>query len=1070
MSGLHYLRHPHLARDLLSFVAEDDVWLAPLAEAVAGTARAWRLTSDRVQVFSPRLSPSGSHVAWSAVREGARESFVAPVEGGPIRQLTYWGDRCWETAGVRGWLSEDEVLVTGWNGHEKGMRVWPYAVPLDGPERPLPYGPAGDVAFSPEGAVLVGSAVYRDPAWWKRYRGGTGGKIWYSPDGGEFHRILGEVGNHLVNPMWVSGRVAFLSDHEGAGALYSALPDGSDLRRHSDHGPSYARNATCDGSRVVYQVAGELWLLDSLDAEPVALGIRLGGVRSGRAPLSVGGRSGLGDYALCRTGRVLAAEVRGTVHWLPAQQGPARALLAEPGVRARLPLILPGTSTVVCASDADGEDGIEIIPADGSPARRILSGQVGRVLELAASPDAKALAVACDDGRVLIVELESGEARELTRVRNRDACGLTFSPDSALLSWAELWRAWRGSYIRLARLSDDTIVDVTPPRFQDSCPAFTADGKYLVFLSDRTFDPVEQIQPFDLAFVPGIRPYLVTLAADTPSPFAPEIDGRPVKPAPEEPAKEADQSAGTAPTPTVGPVRLDLEGLSVRIVPFPVAAGRYTDLRAAGNAVLWLREPELGALGESLPGGQERPKPGLVRFDLAKRRQSTIIEALDDYAVSGDGERLAFRKDGALTIRPLEMSDEADAVEVDLDRIRITVDRAAEWRQMYAENWRLMRDNFWRADMGGVDWQAVRERYEPLLDRIGGSDDLRDVMFEVNAELATSHAYVRDPHQSAEIPAGQAQGKLGADLVRDSDGAWRIARILPSETSVAAGLSPLEAPGVAARAGDEIAAVDGRPVDPARGPDPLLVGKAGKPVELTLRRDGRERRVAVVPLCGERVLRYHDLIRGRRATVHARSEGRLGYVHVPDMQATGWAEFNRDLMLEFGREGLVFDLRGNGGGYISELVIEKLRRRVIGWDANRRAEPNPYPVDAPRGPIVALTDEYAASDGDIATQAFKRYRLGPIVGTRTWGGVIGIDGRYSLVDGTSVTQPKLSFWFDDAGWAVENYGVDPDVEVRIAPHDWAAERDPQLEEAIRLALAALEQQPAAMPPELPPLG
>jgi len=369
--------------------------------------------------------------------------------------------------------------------------------------------------------------------------------------------------------------------------------------------------------------------------------------------------------------------------------------------------------------------------------------------------------------------------------------------------------------------------------------------------------------------------------------------------------------------------------------------------------------------------------------------------------------------------------------------------------------------------MGGVDWTAMGERYRPLLDRIGSSDDLRDVLWEVVSELGSSHAYVSAVQSDRD--AARGLGLLGADLARDAVGTWRITRILPGETSVAAGRSPLEAPGVAARAGDAIVAVDGRPVEATYGPNALLVGKADQPVELTLRREGAEdRRVVVVPLAGEGVLRYQDLIRTRRAEVHERSGGRLGYLHVPDMVAHGWAEYHRDLHPELAREGLVFDLRENGGGHTSELVIEKLVRKVIAWDLNRRAEAQRYPKDAPRGPMVALTDEVAGSDGDIATQAFKRYGLGPVVGTRTWGGVVGIDMKYSLVDGTRVTQPKMAFWFDDGvGWGVENYGVDPDIEIPIPPHDWAAGRDPQMDEAIRLALEALERTPAAVPPELP---
>jgi tricorn protease len=264
--------------------------------------------------------------------------------------------------------------------------------------------------------------------------------------------------------------------------------------------------------------------------------------------------------------------------------------------------------------------------------------------------------------------------------------------------------------------------------------------------------------------------------------------------------------------------------------------------------------------------------------------------------------------------------------------------------------------------------------------------------------------------------------------------------------------------------------VDGRPVDPVRGPNAALSGKAGKPVELTLCRDGEpDRRVAVVPIRSENVLRYQDLIRTRRARVHELSDGRIGYVHVPDMAAPGWADFHRDLHSEIGREGLIVDVRSNNGGHTSGLVIEKLTRKIIGWDAAPQT-PFSYPFDAPRGPLVAVSDECAGSDGDIVTHAFKRYGLGPVVGTRTWGGVVGIDMKYSLVDGTLTTQPKYAFWFDNGtGWGVENYGVDPDVEVVITPQDWAAGRDPQLREAVRLALEELERNPAATPPPLPPL-
>ncbi|HEX4791793.1 MAG TPA: hypothetical protein VH372_25225, partial [Actinospica sp.] len=293
MTESPYLRFPHLARNSLTFVAEDDVWLAPLDAAADGGARAWRLTADRAPACHPRLSPAGTHLAWTSQRDGAGEAYAARVAGGPISRLTYWGKPLSAAHSVRGWLSDTEVLVIGWPRNFTPKRGWAHAVPLDGPARELPYGPAADLAFGPDGGVLINPVTGREPAHWKRYRGGRTGQIWYADDGLEFTRILAELGGNPSNPMWVSGRVAFLSDHEGVGALYSALPDGSDVRRHSELGTYYARNASTDGTRVVYQVAGDLYLLESLDGDPVRLDVRLGGVRSGRAPFPVSAKSGL---------------------------------------------------------------------------------------------------------------------------------------------------------------------------------------------------------------------------------------------------------------------------------------------------------------------------------------------------------------------------------------------------------------------------------------------------------------------------------------------------------------------------------------------------------------------------------------------------------------------------------------------------------------------------------------------------------------------------------------------------------------------------------------------------------
>ncbi len=1113
-----YLRFPHLRAESVVFVAEDDVWLAPL---VGG--RAYRLSADRVPVADPRLSPDGSLVAWTSWAAGAAEVHVGEVDGGGARRLTYWGDRGTRTLG---WASSSEVLALSATGQPSDRRTLAHVVGLDGgPSRVLPVGPVADVVTLPGGGTAVLSAMMTEPAWWKRYRGGTVGKLWLDAGGGgEFVRLLGDVNGQLSSLMLVrpaprrKPRLAFLSDHEGWGNVYSTTLDGTDLRRHTDHGSAgdavaafYARHASTDGLRVTYQCAGELWVLDSLDSAPRRLDIRLGGPRTARTPYRLHAGPHLDSVAPDTTGRTSVVQVRGTVHRLTHRDGPARTLAAQPGVRAREAMPL-GPDHVVWVDDAAGEDTLVIAPLDstanGTGPRRLGAGQVGRVLELAAAPDGSRVALAVHDGRLLVVDttdaagVESGGIRELARGVDGEVSGLAFSPDGAWLAWSD--PAEPGvRRIMLARLADGELVAATEPRFYDTEPMFTLDGRYLGFLSRRSFDPVYDAHSFDLSFPFGCRPYLVPLGARTPSPFGASPDGRPVQTEKDDkddkddkdlataragdhaakPArKKSTGRAGTAvaaedpdepdgaPAPVV--VVVDVEGLPERVVPVPVDEARYHSLSAGKDCLLWLRRPMSGALGDGLARpGQDRARPALERYDLPRRRHDVIADAVSAYGVSADGTRLVVRDGNTLRVLRTDRSgsgppgdSDADEFEIDTDRLSVTVDPTAEWRQMYDEAGRLMRDHFWVADMAGVDWAGELSRYRPLVEAVGGKDDLVDLLREVNGELGTSHAYVQGARGG---DWSRRPGLLGADLERDGDRQWRIARVLPGESSDPRAGSPLTAPGVDVRAGDVLLEVGGRPVDPVAGPAPLLVGTADEAVELTVRAgtDGEVRRVVVFPLDDDGQLRYQDWVAGRRAFVAERSGGRLGYLHLPDMGANGWAQVHRDLRRETGREGLIVDVRENGGGHISQLIVEKLARRVIGWDVMRHGEPESYPAEAPRGPVVGVTDEFAGSDGDIVTAAFQRMGIGPVVGVRTWGGVIGIDGRYRLVDGTGVTQPRYAFWFDHSGWDIENYGVEPDVEVVMAPQDWVAGRDPQLAAAVDLGLEALTERPAAAPPD-----
>jgi tricorn protease len=611
-----YLRDPHIHGDLVAFLAEDDVWLAPTAGG-----RAWRVSADRVPVARPRISPDGTLIAWASTVGGAREVLVAPVEGGAARQLTYWGS---PRTTVLGWTAAGEVLALSPVGRMSTVHPWAWAVPIDGgPARELPYGRVGGVAAEPGGerVLLMSANLGREPAHWKRYRGGTAGKLWLGTEG-DFARVHTGVDGNIDSPMWVGGRIAFLSDHEGVGQLWSSLPDGSDLRCHSTH-EFYARNASTDGERVVYHSGGDLWLVDDLaGAEPRRLDIRLGGPRTGRQPYPLAAERHLGALSLDSDGRSSVVEVRGTIHRVTHRDGPARVLSDTPEVRNRLPQILPDGSSV-WVTDADGDDALEF--SDG---RRIAVGQFSRVEELTVSPDGSQIALANRDGMVLLVK--DGAVRELDRSAYAHATGLAFSPDSQWLAWSHAAHTSDDGprQLKLAHLADgagDEVTELTSPRFNDYAPVFTKDGKHLAFLSLRDFDPVYDGLAFDLSFPISCRPYLLTLAADTLSPFGPQLLGR----APgrsDTGAKGQDKDESPAPAVT----RVDVHGLAGRIVPFPVPTGRYQGLRAVEGGVVWLREPLLGELGNGRATPTTEPeRADLERFEFAARRATVLVKGLE---------------------------------------------------------------------------------------------------------------------------------------------------------------------------------------------------------------------------------------------------------------------------------------------------------------------------------------------------------------------------------------------------------------------------------------------------------
>jgi tricorn protease len=1041
VSDRGYLRQPAIRGGTIVFVCDDDLWTVGDG---GGIAR--RLTAGLGEPSTPALSPDGRWLAYVSRDEQHSEVYLMPAEGGPARRMTWLGPDVM----VRGFTPDGRILFVTTYGQPffRNYRAW--TLGLDGglPEL-LPYGQVNHLSFGPGGAKVIGRNT-ADPARWKRYRGGTAGHLWIDAEGRDEFRRMSELAGNLASPMWVGSRIYFLSDCEGVGNIYSCLADGGDLTRHTDHDDFYARHASTDGARIVYQCGAEVWLFDPESNATRRLDIRVPAHRTQAARRFVAAADNLDGFDLHPQGHSLAVGVRGRLFSFALWEGAVRQHGQAQGVRYRLGRWLADGSQVV-VSDAGGEERIELAEADGT---RTFDWDVGRVIALAAAPKGRRIAIANHRNEVLIGDLDSG----MLKLADRSECGrseeLAWSPDGDWLAYP-FWTSARHCAIKLYDVANATGHLLTQPEFRDSAPAFDPAGRYLYFISVRTYDPVYDNVQFELSFPRAARPYLIALQADARPPFDPAPRGM----------KSPESDGTAAPRPQAAPLRIDLDDIARRIAAFPVAEGRYGRIAATHRHVLWSSLPVPGAHGR---GGHKESPGRLEAFDFETLRAETWVDRVDEFQLSADTTTLIVR-DGK-KLRAFDAAhkpenkggDEAPSRAsgwIDLARVRVSVEPRAEWRQMLREVWRLQRDHFWVPDMSGVDWAAVYARYAPLLDRVATRGELSDLIWEMQGELGTSHAY--ESGGDHRKPPPLALGQLAADLRLHADGGYAIEHIARGDPWEAAADSPLNAIGVLARRGDRIVAVNGQPVSRAVPPQALLVNQAGSRVALSLADERGIREVVVSVLADEVPARYREWVERNRRWVHEASAGRVGYLHLPDMMSAGFAEFHRYFLAECDRDGLIVDVRYNRGGHVSQLLLEKVARRRIGYDLQRWGRPQPYPIESAAGAVVALTNEHAGSDGDIFSHCFKLMKIGPLVGKRTWGGVIGIWPRHLLADGTETTQPEFSFWFSDVGWQVENYGTDPDIDVDNAPQDAVAGRDRQLETALQVVLERVAQQAGA---------
>jgi len=1050
-----YLRTPAIAGDVIAFVTEDDLWTVPADGGVAV-----RFTAMRGEIARPAFSPDGALLAFSSKEEHHLEVYVAPASGGAPKRLTFLG----ATSTVVGWTQDGDIVFKTDHATPflKETELWAIS-PRGGEPRRLPHGLASEIAYGPKGKVALGRNTI-DPARWKRYRGGTAGHLWVDARGkGRFVR-LPDLGGNLAHPMWVGERVFFVSDHEGIGNIYSCAPDGKDVQRHTDHDEYYARFASTDGRRIAYQHAADIWVLDPAADDHHEIDVSVPSSRTQRARKFVPAERFLQGFAVHPEGHSVALEVRGKLFSMPLWEGAVTEHGDADGVRYRFGQWLHDGERLAVISDASGEEQLEIL---GSGKVKRLKADVGRPIEMLANPATDHVAIANHRHELVLVDVKKGAAIVIDRSAHGRVEDLAFSPDGTWLAYSIPLSA-RTRSIKLYDIPGAAGHQLTRPEFADYAPAFDPKGRWLFFLSRRTFDPVYDAHFFDLSFPKGSRPYVVTLQAEARSPLVPEPRGLGAE---EDEEKKRDESK----KPWGERVRIDIEGIGDRIVSIPVPESDYRQIAGVkGDRAVFTSFPVRGSL--DLSWYDALPETAtLEMYDFSKQRHETLTDGVVEFTVARDAATLVYRAlRGLRAVKAGEKPESKNGDNepgrrsgwLDLKRLRVSVDPATEWRQMFGEIWRLQRDHFWTSDMSGIDWPAMRERYRPLVERVSSRTEFSDLIWEFQGELGTSHAYEigGDYRPAPQYPLGH----LGADLSFDrGTGLYTILRIVRGDAWEPRATSPLLAPGVNVREGETILAVNGRRCTPERPPQALLVNQAGQMVELTIgdAKGAKPRTVLVQTMEDERPARYRAWVEAGRAHVHKATRGRAGYVHIPNMGPLGWSEFHRYYLSEVERDALVVDVRFNGGGHVSEIILEKLARKRIAYGLARWGVPEPYPADSVFGPMVCLTNEQAGSDGDIFTHAFKLMKLGPVVGKRTWGGVVGIWPRHHLADGSVTTQPEFHTWFTDVGWGLENYGTDPDHDVDITPQDHAAGRDPQMATALKLLQDALK----AKPPKLPSL-